>query len=67
LDNLAEEIETLGRSDRQQIESRLENLLLHLLKWRCQPEWQCGGWRGSIFEARHWLGMLLAESPSLRA
>ncbi|RBP15748.1 uncharacterized protein DUF29 [Roseiarcus fermentans] len=66
-DNLAEEIETLGRSDRHQIESRLENLILHLLKWRYQPESQCGSWRGSIFEARHRLERLLADSPSLRS
>jgi hypothetical protein len=66
-DNLAEEIETLGRSDRHQIESRLENLILHLLKWRYQPELQCGSWRGSIFEARHRLERLLADSPSLRS
>ena len=66
-ENLAEEIETLGRSDRHQIESRLENLILHLLKWRYQPEQQCGSWRGSIFEARHRLEALLAESASLRS
>ena len=52
-DNLAEEIESLGRSDRRQIKSRLEILILHLLKWKYQPEWQCGSWRGSIREARH--------------
>ena len=66
-DNLAEEIETLGRSTRHQIESRLENLILHLLKWKYQPEWQCGSWRGSIFEARHRLWRLLDENPSLRS
>ena len=66
-DNLAEEIETLGRSDRRQIGSRLENLILHLLKWRYQPEQQCGSWRGSILEARHRLERLLDDSPSLRA
>ena len=32
-DNLAEEIESLGRSDKREIESRLENLLVHLVKW----------------------------------
>ena len=64
-DNLAEEIETLGRSNRHQIESRLENLILHLLKWKYQPEWQCGSWRGSIFEARHRIARLIKENPSL--
>ena len=36
--NLAEEIESLGSSNLDQIESRLENLILHLLKWRYQPD-----------------------------
>jgi hypothetical protein len=33
-DNVAEEIESLGRNDRRQIEHRLENLILHLIKWK---------------------------------
>ena len=65
-DNLAEEIESLGIGNRHQIKSRLEILILHLLKWKYQPEWQCGSWRGSILEARHRLEMLLEDSPSLR-
>ena len=36
-DNLAEEIESLGRSERLAIESHLQNLLTHLLKWRYDP------------------------------
>ena len=66
-DNLAEEIETLGRSERREIASRLKNLLLHLLKWRYQPERQCGSWRGSIVEAREELEAVLADNPSLRS
>jgi hypothetical protein len=65
-DNLAGEIESLGISNRQQIKSRLEILILHLLNWKYQPEWQCGSWRGSILEARHRLEDLLEENPSLR-
>ena len=66
-DNLAEEIESLGTSNQDQIESRLENLILHLLKWKCQPEWQCGSWRGSIFEARHRIARVIKKNPSLRS
>lgn len=36
-ENLAEEIESLGRSDKREIRSRLGNLLLHLLKWQFNP------------------------------
>jgi uncharacterized damage-inducible protein DinB len=36
-DNLAEEVESLGRKDRRELESRLTVLVMHLLKWRHQP------------------------------
>ena len=49
-DHLAEEIESLGTSQPRPDRSRLEDLIVHLLKWKHQPEWQCGSWRGSIFE-----------------
>lgn len=65
-DNLAEEIETLGRSERHEIRSRLLVLLLHLLKWQFQPEKRKGGWRSSIIETRARLHECLEESPSLQ-
>jgi Domain of unknown function DUF29 len=66
-DNLAEEIESLGTSQRSEIRSRLKVLLVHLLKWKYQPELQCGSWRGSIREARDQIEDMLDDSPSLRA
>jgi len=65
-DNLAEEIESFGKSHRSEIRSRLEILILHLLKWRYQPELRCGSWRGSIREARDRLEDVLDDNPSLR-
>jgi hypothetical protein len=67
LENVAEEIESLGRSDRREIRSRLHVLLLHLLKWQAQPEKRKGGWEDSIDEARESLIILIGESPSLRS
>jgi hypothetical protein len=37
LDNLAEEINSLGRSDRRGIMQQLERLLIRLLEWLTQP------------------------------
>jgi len=37
LENLLEEIEDMGKSQQHQLQSRLETLLLHLLKWQFQP------------------------------
>ncbi|MBV8282601.1 MAG: DUF29 domain-containing protein [Candidatus Eremiobacteraeota bacterium] len=66
-DHLAEEIESLGRSDKREIASRLENLLVHLLKWRCQPEWRSPSLEASIDEARRRIERILRDSPSLRS
>jgi hypothetical protein len=65
-ENLAEEIESLGRSDKREIRSRLIVLLLHLLKWQFQPTKRKPGWRASIIEARDQLSEQLLASPSLR-
>ena len=66
-DNLAEEIETLGRSERSEIRSRLVILLQHLLKWEHQPERRKTGWRASILDARDQLNEQIEASPSLKA
>jgi hypothetical protein len=66
-DNVAEEIESLGRSERREIASRLEVLLLHLLKWRFQSDQRGQSWWASIRDARNELERVLEDNPSLRA
>lgn len=69
LDHLAEEIDSLGRSDRRAIAHQLERLLLHLLKWTRQPDQRARrgrSWRGSVRQARNAVVDLIEESPSLR-
>lgn len=65
VDNLAEEIESLGRNQRSALRSHLRNLLLHLLKWQFQPERRSRSWLNSIVNARQALDDLIADSPSL--
>jgi Domain of unknown function DUF29 len=65
--NIAEEIESLGRSDKRAIESRLTVLLMHLLKWQIQSKMRSQSWSGTILEQRRRIEKLLRESPSLRA
>jgi hypothetical protein len=65
LESLAEEIESLGRSDRRAIVSHMERLLRHPLKWREQPQGRGPSWRSTIRHARREIAKLLAESPSL--
>ena len=66
LENLAEEIEDLGRSGRHEIASRLEVLLQHLLKWEFQPKGRTRSWRSTILEQRSRILDVIEESPSLR-
>ena len=66
LSNLLEEIEDLGRRDRQAIESHLEVIFTHLLKWEFQPEQHCNSWKSSIRNSRIKIARTLRDSPSLK-
>jgi hypothetical protein len=65
IDNLAEEVETLGRSDRRALRNRIEVIIEHLLKAR-YTETQQAGWTITIETQREAIRALLEESPSLR-
>lgn len=64
-ENVEEEIESLGRSDRREIRSRLTIICEHLLKWRYQPEERSPSWRSSIRRNPDQIAGLIEESPSL--
>ncbi len=64
--NIAEEIESMGRAERDQLTSRLTVLLAHLLKWRFQSGYRGASWRLTIVEQRRMAGKLLARNPSLK-
>jgi hypothetical protein len=66
LANLAEEIGDLSKRERDAIESHLETLVLHLLKWRYQPDRRTRSWEATIKVARRNIEKLLRRSPSLR-
>ena len=65
--HIAEEIEDMGRSEKRELESRLEVLLMHLLKWQFQPNLRSRSWQLSIKEQRLRLEKLLKENPSLNS
>jgi uncharacterized protein DUF29 len=66
-ENLAEELEAMGRSEESALESHLENLLIHLLKWRYQPNKRTGSWEATIENSRERVVRLLDRSPSLKS
>ena len=47
IENIAEEIESMGRSEKRELINRLAVLLLHLLKWRFQPGLRGNSWRAT--------------------
>lgn len=65
--HLIEEVEEMGGSLHRQLESRLEVLLMHLLKWRCQPNLTGRSWFLTIAEQRRRIAKLLRKNPSLKA
>ncbi|HET7880756.1 MAG TPA: DUF29 domain-containing protein [Acetobacteraceae bacterium] len=64
--NLAEEIESVGASQKREVRSRLMRLCQHLLKWQYQPERQSRSWETTLYLQRRELLTLLEDSPSLR-
>ena len=73
--HLVEELEDMGRSERNELEGRLTILLAHLLKWQFQyaelserwKEVKGDGWRSTIIEQRDRIAKRLQKSPGLRA
>ncbi len=66
LTNIIEEIESMGRSEKRELQSRLTILLLHLLKWKFQPSRKNRSWKLSIDEQRIQFLDVLKENPSLK-
>lgn len=65
LQHLTDEIADMGAQLKRELHRRLELLLMHLLKYRYQPERISGSWRGTIREQRRRIQLLLKDAPSL--
>lgn len=65
LEHVAEELESMGKSDKRELINRLAILIAHLLKWQFQPGLRGNSWKYTIKEQRIKLLDLLADSPSL--
>ncbi len=64
--NLVEEIEDMGRSEKRAVYSNLKNLLMHLLKYKYQPQKRSNSWRATIIEHRQRIKKAFQDSPSLK-
>jgi hypothetical protein len=69
LDNLIEELASMGKSERRALESLLTQLLEHLLKlayWEAEREYNQRGWKNEIRNFRLQIKKILQDSPSLK-
>jgi len=66
VEHLIEEIESMGKSEKRQLKSRLRVLLMHLLKWSHQPSLRSHSWKITIRNQRRDLAEHLLENPSLK-
>lgn len=67
IEHIAEEIEDMGRAEQRELENRLKQLLLHLLKWRFQAERRGSSWQASIRIQRVEIAKHIKKNPSLKA
>jgi hypothetical protein len=66
IDHIAEEIESVGRSERRSLVSALRVLLTHMLKWDAQPERRGRSWANTIRGQRVKARQALRDNPSLK-
>jgi len=64
-ENIAEELESMGRSQKRELNSRLTVLSAHLLKWEHEPNFRSKSWTKAIRSQRNEIEDLLEDSPSL--
>jgi hypothetical protein len=67
VENIAEEIESIAKSEKRELVRRLTVLLVHLSKWRHQKSLRSRSWRLTIERQRQRLNRHLVENPSLKS
>ena len=63
---IEELIEALGRSEKRALKSQLVRLMIHIIKWKTQPEKRTPSWVYTIESARMEIDDLLSDEPSLK-
>ncbi|HEX7981880.1 MAG TPA: DUF29 domain-containing protein [Duganella sp.] len=66
LENIIEELESMARAEKHELEHRIERLITHLLKCQLQPDQISGSWLGTIREQRYRIAKLLKAMPSMK-
>ena len=66
IEHIADEIESVGRSEQQELVNRMAVLIVYLLKWQYQPERRNRSWALTIKAQRRQSQRRLRKTPSLR-
>lgn len=66
LENIAEEIEDVGKSEKRELANRMAVLLSHLLKWQFQSGRRGASWQRTIKEQRKSIVLEIKKTPSLK-
>ncbi|WP_062268518.1 DUF29 domain-containing protein [Endozoicomonas arenosclerae] len=66
VENIALEIEAVGKNLYQEVVSFLKTLLMYLLKWQYQPGLQSNSWRYTTIGQREELADHVKDNPSLK-
>ncbi len=64
--HILEELQIMSARERKELVSRLKILLLHLLKWKYQPQYQGKSWILSIKSQRYEVAEVIEINPSLK-
>jgi uncharacterized protein DUF29 len=62
---LEELIDALSRADKRALNSHMIRLMMHVIKWKTQPECRSRRWRATIRNARREIAKLQKDTPSL--
>jgi len=66
INNVAEEIESMGKSEKRELINRLSVLIAHLLKWQYQSQKRSRSWNLTIKQQRLQVNKLIKNNPSLK-
>lgn len=66
IDNLLDEVEGMAKNVHNELYSRLKVLLMHLLKFKYQPNLRSRSWKLTIKTQRLELKILIKKNPSLK-
>lgn len=67
IEHLADEVESVGKSEFRALKSAIALIVLHMMKWDYQPEKRSRSWRVTIHGQRRAVTELLKENPSFKA